>query len=79
MAILLHYSDTTPKKEFDVIQQFLHDLLANVNVDNDNVRVSLTLRGRDNLILMLTNRIRKRKKLLNALLIEYFTVFYITI
>uniref|UniRef100_K1R289 Collagen alpha-3(VI) chain n=1 Tax=Magallana gigas TaxID=29159 RepID=K1R289_MAGGI len=73
LAILLHYSDTTPKKEFDVIQQFLHDLLANVNVDNDNVRVSLALYGRETNLQFDFNAYKQnKKKLLNALLIDYF-------
>lgn len=73
MAILLHYSDTTPKKEFDAIQQFLHDLLAHVNVDNDNVRVSLALYGRETNLQFDFNAYKQnKKKLLNALLIDYF-------
>lgn len=55
----------------------MYDCLDIGNVDNDNVRVYLILYGRDNLILMLINKIRK--KFLNVLLIYYFMVFYIII
>ncbi|XP_061165062.1 collagen alpha-6(VI) chain-like [Saccostrea echinata] len=72
LTLLLHYSDTTAERDFNLMVQFLQSLIANADVDNDDVRVAFLVYGMGTTTIFDFNDYKQnKKKLLNALNIDF--------